>query len=103
MDFVHLAEAIIFGAISLTHVVLADCLGSRGLLQRASQGFCYDNNSPEFCKIIRQSCALNLKSLYGLHFLDGRQLLSYHHHNGSERCLYSLDVEGIMIYVSYLK
>ena len=53
--FVHVAEAKIFGAISLTHVVLADCLGSRGLLQRASQGFCYDNNSPEFCKLIRHS------------------------------------------------
>ena len=49
------AEAKIFGAISLTLVVPAVCLGSLGPLQSASQGFCYDNNSPEFCKIIRQS------------------------------------------------
>ena len=48
-------EAKIFGAISLTPVVPAVCLGSLGPLQSASQGFCYDNNSPEFCKIIRQS------------------------------------------------
>ena len=48
-----MAEAKIFGAISLIHVVLAVRLGSRGPLQRASQGFCYDNNLPEFCKLIR--------------------------------------------------
>ena len=53
--FAHVAEAKICGAISLTLVVPAVCLGSLGPLQSASQGFCYDNNSPGFCKIIRQS------------------------------------------------
>ena len=58
----------IFGAISLTPVVPAVCLGSLGPLQSASQGFCYDNNSPEFLQNNPPICALNLKFLYGLHF-----------------------------------
>ena len=53
--FVHVAEAKIFGTIFLTLVVPAVCFGSLGPLQSASHGFYYDNNSPEFCKIIRQS------------------------------------------------
>ena len=77
----------IFGAISLSPVVPAVCFGIARTHAEASQGFCYDNNSPEFLQNNPPICALNLKFLYGPHFLDGRQLLSYHHHNGSERCL----------------
>ena len=45
-----MAESKIFGPISLAHVVLAGCLGSRGLPQCASLVDCFHNKNPEFRK-----------------------------------------------------
>ena len=55
-----------FGAISLSPVVPAVCFGIARTPAEASQGFCYDNNSPEFLQNNPPICALNLELLYGL-------------------------------------
>ena len=53
-----------FGAISLSPVVPAVCFGIAWTPAEASQGFCYDNNSPEFLQNNPPICALNLILLY---------------------------------------
>ena len=83
----------IFSAISLSPVVPAVCFGIARTPAEASQGFCYDNNSPEFLQNNSPICALNLEFLYGYTLIESNSY-HYHHHKGHEICFVLLSNIG---------